>query len=256
MPEFHVDMGPQYEGERVRKEDLHVEFGGPKAEYKAELALMKGVDEEEDGKGAIVGPDLSAMEEGGSYPLFVEIFVAGEKLEKDMEPVIERRLHDFCNYIEGIYHMTQQDEIWYRLSKDAFKKGLTSLKEFGEILIFEYTSDIDIIERMQVTFYTDPAKAKEKVGVARKIYEQRRARARGLKEEDVEDFYGCVLCQSFAPTHCCIITPQRIANCGAINWFDGRAAPKMDPEGRFSQGPKDMTMSIFKGEYSGADQTT
>jgi len=41
-----------------------------------------------------------------------------------MEPVIERRLHDFCNYIEGLYHMNQQDEIWYRLSKDAFKKGL------------------------------------------------------------------------------------------------------------------------------------
>jgi acetyl-CoA decarbonylase/synthase complex subunit beta len=255
MPEFHVDIGPQYEGERVRKEDLHVEFGGPKVEYKAELVLMKGVDEIEDGKVEIVGPDLSAMEEGGSYPLFVEIFVAGEKLEKDMEPVIERRLHDFCNYIEGIYHMNQQDEIWYRISKDAFKKGLTSLKEFGEILIFEYTSDIDIIERMQVTFYTEEAKVKEKVEMARMIYEERRARARGLKEDDVDEFYGCVLCQSFAPTHCCIITPERIANCGAINWFDGRAASKMDPEGPIFQVPKGETISVFKGEYSGANET-
>ena len=165
-----------------------MEFGGPKVEYKAELVLMKGLDEVQEGKVEIIGPDLSNMEEGGSYPLFVEIFVAGEKLEKDMEPVIERRLHDFCNFVEGIYHMNQQDEIWYRISKDAFKKGLTSLKEFGEILIFEYTSDIDIIEKMQVTFYTDPAKVKEKVEMARKIYEERRARARGLKEEDGEDF--------------------------------------------------------------------
>ena len=47
------------------------------------------------------------MEEGGSYPLFLEIFVAGEQLEKDMEPVIERRLHDFTNFIEGLYHMNQ-----------------------------------------------------------------------------------------------------------------------------------------------------
>jgi len=73
------------------------------------------------------------------------------------------------------------------------------LKEFGEILIFEYTSDIDIIERMQVTFYTDPAKVKEKVEMARKIYEERRARARGLKEEDVEDFTAASSARALPP---------------------------------------------------------
>ncbi|RLA98821.1 MAG: acetyl-CoA decarbonylase/synthase complex subunit beta, partial [Deltaproteobacteria bacterium] len=190
--EFHVDIGPQYEGERVRKEDLYVEFGGPKVEYKAELVLMKGLDEVEDGKVEVIGPDITDMEEGGSYPLFIEIFVAGAELEKDMEPVIERRLHDFCNYIEGFYHMNQQDEIWIRLSKDSYQKGLTSLEEIGQILIFEYTNDILLIEKMQVTFYTEPEKVKEKVEFARKIYEERRARARGLKEEDVDEFYGCV----------------------------------------------------------------
>ena len=253
--EFHVDIGPQYEGERVRKEDLYVEFGGPKVEYKAELVLMKGLDEVEDGKVEVIGPDISEMEEGGSYPLFIEIFVAGAELEKDMEPVIERRLHDFCNYIEGFYHMNQQDEIWIRLSKDSYQKGLTSLKEIGEILIFEYTNDILLIEKMQVTFYTEPEKVKEKVEFARKIYEERRARARGLKEEDVDEFYGCVLCQSFAPTHCCIITPERIANCGAINWFDGRAASKMDPEGPIFKVRKGECLSGFRGEYSGANET-
>jgi len=251
--EFHVDMGPQYEGERVRKEDLYVEFGGPKVEYKGELVLLKGMDEVENEKVEVVGPDLSDMEEEGSYSLFTEIFVAGEQLEKDMEPVVERRLHDFCNFIEGVFHMNQQDDIWLRFSKDAYNKGLTSLKEFGEILIFEYTSDIELIEQMQITFYTEPDKVKEKVEAARPIYEARRARARGLKEDDVAEFYGCVLCQSFAPTHCCIITPERIANCGAINWFDGRAASKMDPEGPIFTVEKGDVISQFKGEYSGAD---
>ncbi|UCC66624.1 MAG: acetyl-CoA decarbonylase/synthase complex subunit beta, partial [Deltaproteobacteria bacterium] len=86
MPEFHVDIGPQYEGERVRKEDLYVEFGGPKVENKAELVVMKGLDEVDNEKVEVIGPDISDMEEGGSYPLFVEVFVAGEQLEKDMEP--------------------------------------------------------------------------------------------------------------------------------------------------------------------------
>ena len=53
----------------------------------------------------------------------------------------------------------------------------------------------------------------------------------GIHDEDVDLFYGCSLCQSFAPTSVCVITPDRIALCGAINWFDGRAAAKVDPEG-------------------------
>ena len=51
------------------------------------------------------------------------------------------------------------------------------MKEFGEILIFEFTSDIELIEKMQVTFYTEEEKVKEKVQMARKGYEEKRARA-------------------------------------------------------------------------------
>ena len=32
--EFHADIGPQYEGEVIRKEDLYIEFGGPKVAHK------------------------------------------------------------------------------------------------------------------------------------------------------------------------------------------------------------------------------
>ena len=38
---FHVDIGPQYEGETIRKEDCLVEFGGPKSKYKFELVTLK-----------------------------------------------------------------------------------------------------------------------------------------------------------------------------------------------------------------------
>ena len=51
------------------------------------------------------------------------------------------------------------------------------------------------------------------------------------------------------------ITPERIANCGAINWFDGRAASKMDPEGPIFTVDKGDVVSQFKGEYSGANAT-
>jgi len=252
--EFHVDIGPQYEGETVRKEDLYVEFGGPKVRHKFELVTLKSPEEVEHEKVEVIGPDIKDMKEGGSYPLAILVDIAGEELEKDMEPVIERRIHMYCNYIEGLYHMNQRQDMWLRINKSSFKKGLDSLKEIGDMLIFLYTSELPIIENISITFITDEKRVEELLPQAMKVYEARDERLRGLTEDDVEQFYGCVLCQSFAPTHCCIITPERLANCGAINWFDGRAAYKLDPEGPIFEVPKGELLDPVKGEYSGVNQ--
>jgi len=254
--DFHVDIGPQYEGETVRKDDMQVEFGGPKSKAKFELVTLKNADEIEDGKVEIIGPDMSDVPEKTTLPLAILIDIAGEELEKDMEPVIERRMHLYSNYIEGLYHMNQRNDIWIRFNKDSYKKGLTSLKEVGEILIFLYQSELMAIEKIQITFVTDEAKVIELLAEANKIYEERDKRLKGLKEEDVEEFYGCVLCQSFAPTHICTITPERIANCGAINWFDGRAAFKLDPEGPIFAIPKGDCVDPVRGEYTGVNQNS
>lgn len=251
---FPVDVGPQYEGEVIRKGDMYVEFGGPQVRNKFELVTLKNLDEVEDQKIEIIGPDIKDMKEGGSYPLGLMIDVAGARLEKDMEPVFERRIHLYINYIEGVYHMNQRDEIWIRLSKDSFNKGLNTLEEIGKILIFLYTSELDVIEKMSITFVTDEKKVGELIVKAREVYKARDERARGLKEADVEEFYSCALCQSFAPTHICIATPERVANCGAISWFDGRAAYKLDPEGPVQEVKKGECLDPIRGEYSGCNE--
>lgn len=247
-------VGPQFEGEVIRKADLYIDIGGPKPEYKCEFLRVKPMDEVEHMKVEVIGPDLTDMAQGEAYPVALEMSVAGEKLEEDMESVLERRVHDFSNYVEGIYHMNQQDEMWIRVGQNAYEKGLTSLAMFGRTLIDLYTSQFSLIEKMSMRIITDPEQCKEVVLKAREVYEARRARARGLKEEDVEDFYGCVLCQSFAPPHVCVISPERIANCGAINWFDGRAAAKMDPEGPIFTVPKGECLNSVAGEFSGANE--
>ncbi len=252
--DFHVDIGPQYEGETVRKEDMYVEFGGPKIKSKFELVTLKSPEEVEHEKVTIIGPDIKDMQEGSSHPLAILIDIAGEQLEKDMEPVIERRMHMYANYIEGLYHMNQRNDIWVRLNKSSVKKGLNSLEEIGQILIFLYTSELSTIEKISITFVTDEKKVDELLAEALKVYTARDERVRGLKEEDVDVFYGCVLCQSFAPTHCCVITPERIANCGAINWFDGKAAYKLDPEGPIFQVEKGDLVDPVRGEYTGLNK--
>jgi acetyl-CoA decarbonylase/synthase complex subunit beta len=257
--EFHADIGPQYEGEVIRKEDLYIEFGGPKAAYKFELATVKSPDEIENEKVEIIGPDIGGLQPydeekgGGSYPIAILVDVAGGQLDKDAEAIIERRIHMFTNMIEGWYHMNQRQDTWMRISKNAYKKGFTSLRELGEIYILLYTSEMPIIEKIQITIITDEAKIKELLPHALEVYAARDERARTLNDEDVDTFYGCVLCQSFAPTHCSIITPNRIANCGAINWFDGRAAAKIDPEGPIFAIPKGELLDPIRGEYSGVN---
>ena len=249
-----VDVGVIYEGERIRKEDMYIELGGPKVKEKFELARVKKPEEVEDEKITIIGPDLKDMEEGKTYPFGILIEVAGPTLEPELEGVIERRIHAYCNYIEGFMHLNQRYDIWLRLNKKSFQKGLNSFQYIGKVLHRLFKSELPIIEKIQVTFITDPEKAKELYNEAIKIYEARDARARGLKDEEVDKFYGCILCQSFAPTHVCVITPQRYSNCGAISWFDGRAAANIDPKGPVFTIEKGELLDPVKGEYSGVNE--
>ena len=249
-----VDVGVIYEGERIRKKDMHVELGGPTVREKFELVRVRKMDEVEDGKITIIGPDLKDMEEGKSYPLGIFIEVAGAKLDQELEGVIERRIHAYCNYIEGFMHLNQRYDIWLRLSKKSYQKGFNSFQLLGKVLHRLFKSELPIIEKLQVTFITDPEKIKEMYDEALQIYEARDARARGLKDEEVDKFYGCILCQSFAPTHCCVITPQRYSNCGAISWFDGRASASIDPKGPVFEIERGELLDPEKGEFSGVNE--
>jgi acetyl-CoA decarbonylase/synthase complex subunit beta len=251
---YAVDVGPQYEGERIRKSEFHVEFGGPDVSHKGELVTVKGHDEVEHDKITVTGPDIKDFAEGASNPLFIKVEVAGEVLEKDLEAVLERRIHQYINYIEGVFHMAQRYDIWIRIHKNAFKKGLNSFEQVGRILIDLFTAELPVIEKMSIEFVTDPAKVQELLAEAMKVYKERDDKLKGLKDEDVDEFYACVLCQSFAPTHVCVVTPERISLCGAINWFDGRAAVKVDPEGAQFAVPKGNLIDTENISYDTINQ--
>jgi len=244
-----VDVGIIYEGERIRGREMQVELGGPREDYKFELVQAKELDEIEDGKITIIGPDLPDINPGTNIAFGMIIDVAGAEIEKDLEGVIERRLHEYVNFIEGFMHLNQRYDIQMRLSKKSFEKGFNSLNLFAEVLFRLYKSEMNFIEKIQIAFITDPEKVKEMYPEAMEIYEARDARARGMSDDEVDVFYGCSLCQSFAPTHLCVITPQRYANCGAISWFDGRATAKVDPKGPVFEIPKGKLLDALTGEY-------
>jgi len=250
-----VDVGVIYEGERIRRNDMQVELGGPSVKEKFELAKVKPLEEVEDGKITIIGPDIKDMKEGGVYPLGILVEAAGASIDQALEGVIERRIHGYMNYIEGFMHLNQRYDIWLRLGKKSFQKGLNSFEYIGKVLHRLFKSELPIIEKVQITFITDPARVSEFYPEAMQAYETRDAKARGLKDEDVDKFYGCVLCQSFAPSHVCVITPQRYSNCGAISWFDGRASAQIDPKGPVFAIERGELINAEKGEFSGVNET-
>jgi acetyl-CoA decarbonylase/synthase complex subunit beta len=215
-----VEVGVVFEGERIRWRDAQVELGGPRQTNKFELVKVRTLDEIEDGKISIVGPDINELKPSSSHPFGILVEVAGEQVEEDLEGVIERRIHEYVNFIEGFMHLNQRYDVHLRLSKKSFDKGLTSFTIVGKILQRLYKSELPFIEKLQITFFTDPDAVTKQFEQASTTYEARDAKARGMKDEDADAFYGCALCQSFAPTHCCVITPQRYSNCGAISWFD------------------------------------
>lgn len=226
-----VPYAAAFEGERVRREQLYVEFGG-KAGVAFEFLSTKNGDEVEDGKIELTGPDIDQLEKGNkSMPLAIMVDVYGRKMQKDFEPILERQIHRFVNYAMGLMHVGQRDMNWIRISNDAFNKGFR-LKHIGVILHAmlhqEYSA---IVDKIQVRLFTKEADVNKLLPGAKKIFDERDERIGGMTDESVDTYYSCLLCQSFAPNHVCVITPERLGLCGAYSWLDAKASFEITPTG-------------------------
>ncbi|MDR2516076.1 MAG: CO dehydrogenase/CO-methylating acetyl-CoA synthase complex subunit beta [Spirochaetaceae bacterium] len=225
-----VAFSTAFEGEIIRRADMHCDIDGAKLDC-FEWVTTKETSEIEDHKIEVIGPDIDTIKEGDRSQMGFVVEIAGKNMQKDFEPVFERRIHHYLNYAEGIMHTGQRDLIRIRVSKNAFAAGFRA-KHFGEILYAKLKGDYDaIIDKCQVKVVTDPALLKTLRADANKAYEARDARLLSLTDESVEVFYTCILCQSFSPAHVCIVTPERLGLCGAVSWLDAKATNEIDPNG-------------------------
>ena len=225
-----VSVSPAFEGERIRKEDMQCEFGGQRTPA-FEWLRMREINEVEDGNVEVIGDKMDSVEEGGKLPIGIIIEVAGRKMQSDFEPVLERQVHTFLNEAQGIWHMGQRDINWLRISKSAAKAGF-KLEHLGKLLHAKYHDEYsNILDKVQVKIYTDEKQVIELRKQAQEVFAERDARLAGMQDEDVETFYSCLLCQSFAPNHVCVVSPERPGLCGAYSWLDCRAAYEITPSG-------------------------
>ncbi|MFW5838243.1 MAG: acetyl-CoA decarbonylase/synthase complex subunit alpha/beta, partial [Desulfovibrionaceae bacterium] len=247
-----VAYGPAFEGEVIRKNEVRAEFGGRKTTA-FEFVTTAPLDEIEDHSIEIIGPDVDEVENGAALPLAIWVEVAGRKMQPDFEPILERQIHHFINGAEGVWHMGQRDIVWTRISRAAYDKGFC-LRHYGEILHAKLLSQYPaIVDKVQVTLITDQEEVERRLEVARKVYDDRDRRLESMTDESVETFYSCLLCQSFAPNHVCVITPERAGLCGAYNWLDGKAAHEIDETGPNQPVAKGGCLDPSKGVWEGVN---
>jgi acetyl-CoA synthase len=248
-----VPYGPAFQGERVRKEDMYVEMAGPETPG-FEFLTTRELDQVEDGKIEVIGPEIDEVEEGSTIPLAIWADVAGREMQPDFEPILERHIHDFINCANGIYHMGQRDINWVRISKEAKEKGFR-FEHFGSILHAKFHAEFGkIFDKVSIKVFTGEKEILDLIGSAREVYHRRDARIAGMTDEAVDTFYSCTLCQSFAPNHVCVITPERSGLCGAYNWLDGKAAHQVNPTGPNQPIAKGMVVDPVRGQWEGINQ--
>ncbi|MEN8189865.1 MAG: acetyl-CoA decarbonylase/synthase complex subunit alpha/beta [Thermodesulfobacteriota bacterium] len=248
-----MSFGPAFEGERVRKDDLFMECGGGRTPG-VEVLISKEMDEVEDGLVTLEGPDISDIEQGQNLPLGILVEVAGREMQSDFEPILERQFHHLTNYIQGIMHMGQRNIMWVRIGKAAVEKGF-SFKHIGVVLHGKLHQEFGaILDKIQVKLFTIEEKVQEVMDLANSVYTERDLRLGSMTDETEEVFYSCTLCQSFAPSHVCVITPERIGMCGAYNWLDGKASYQINPTGPNQPIPKGDCTDEDNGYYSGINE--
>ncbi len=246
-----VAFAAAFEGEIIRKSDMHNEFWSSKNPT-AELVIMREMNQVEDHKITIVGPDLDE-EKDLALGTFVE--VAGRKMQEDFESVIERKFHAWFNYMEGVMHTGQRNQVRVRVSNAAFEAGLR-LKDFAEVLYTMIMDEFDaVVDKCQITLYTEPAQAEAfRDEIAMPRYNQRDDRLASMTDEAVDRYYTCILCQSFAPAHCCVVTPERLGLCGAVSWLDAKATYELNANGPCQPIVKEGCTDERTGRFDSVDQ--
>ena len=248
-----VAFASAFEGEIIRKGDMQVEVDGSRVDC-FELVRTKEAAEVEDHKITVEGPEIDEIPVGSKISLSYTIDVAGKAMQPDFESVMERKIHSWLNCIEGVMHTGQRDMIRVRISKADFEAGFR-FRHIGEVLYAKVKSEFEaVVDKCQVRIVVDPEKNKELRAAANQVFDRRDARLASMTDESVEQFYTCIMCQAFSPSHVCIVTPERLGLCGAVSWLDAKATKELDPNGPCQIVPKTGCTDERLGAYESVNE--
>ena len=98
---------------------------------------------------------LPKWKRGITLPLGILIEITGPELEEDIEGVIERRIHEYTNYIEGFMHLNQRYDIWVRVAKKSLCPGIYVACDIGKLSLHSLKRTAYHRTDGKATFFTD-----------------------------------------------------------------------------------------------------
>ena len=248
-----VAFASAFEGEIIRRGDMQVEVDGSRVDC-FELVQTREAAQVEDHKITVIGPEIDEIPVGSKISLSYTVEVAGKAMQPDFESVMERKIHSWINCIEGVMHTGQRDMIRIRISKTDFEAGF-KFRHLGEVLYAKIKSEFEaVVDKCQVTIVVDAEKNKELRAAANEVFDKRDARLASMTDESVSEYYTCIMCQAFSPSHVCIVTPERLGLCGAVSWLDAKATKELDPAGPCQPITKEGCLDEKLGRYTTVDE--
>ncbi len=254
------DISPRQFGLRVRKHDMYCELGGPKHHYTSFffIEVVKDAERIEDGRIEVIGPEIEDIA-GKSLPFGFWVRYYGRYLTDDHLDLLTRWTYFALEQGEGWMLLNTRDTIWLRLHKKYAHKH--DFKRLGQAMINLCKIQFPMVERADVKILI----ATEELGgskltksiidnVCAPYWERVDEHARRFSDEDVDTFYGCTICQTFAPTHVCVVAPDRPPYCGIITWMGAKVMCDLDPYGYIFEMPLGECVDPIGGEYTGVNE--
>lgn len=191
-----IEMGREYIGERVTGRKI-----------KAFELVEAGCEED---RIKIVG-ELNG---------FLGIIVRLSGIDDLTASALENLISEIMNQIKGLRYDFKKDRVVITVSEETYKE--LSLDCIAKIIYNSFKSLG--IGNVCVELLADKDLFEKELARSR-IVHKRRENIK-IREEDVEDFYGCISCQINLPNHVCVITPERPSPCGTV-WNEAKVANEL-----------------------------
>ena len=254
-----IGLGARYFA-HVPRGEMHLELGGTKSEYISYLYLEVVEDPNEivDGRLELIGPDINEFPEGTSVPAGLQFKVYGPGLTDQHYEYLERAMQLGLAFQEGLMLINTRGTVWIRVNKRLASK-YSFLKMFQSTRA-NILTQFPLAEAVEARFImatpelggTELIKPIQEE--AKEIWKAVDAKYADLEDEDVDMFYGCTICQTFAPNHICVVTPSRIPYCGILSYNGAKITYEVDPQGYTLEIPKGEVLNAEMGEYSGVNE--
>lgn len=223
---------------RIRRTDTFFEAGGPDAPVSFVSAVYSG---DGDFSVNVIGKELPESEGAHTFGIEIRTDTSNPAVLRAAVMLAQETLDG----TDGIWHSGSGTSFWIRISKDGKENGLT-FYDIGKTI--RDNAEKRLKNKIGVTVSADSDYVNGRLAFYAENKEPE------ISDETADCFYTCTMCQTYAPNHICIITPDRPGVCGSVTWTDAAAGSMSNPGGLQRPFPKGIPIDSKKGEWSGINE--